>query len=598
VLATSREPLGIPAEVVWSVPPLPVPADRTEPIAALAESPAVQLFVARARAARHDFELDETNAPAVAEICIRLDGVPLALELAAARMRSMSADQLAQRLPERFRVLAGSRRATDPRHRNLRDLVQWSYELLTDEEQRVFERLSIFAGSFNLERAERVCAGHGIDGVDVPGRLATLVDKSMVTAERPGGPTTRYRQLETLREFGREQLLERPEAASIRGAHADVHVELAERARIGLGGPDEARWVRELDATFDDMREAHASAIADGDADHALRLVIALCEYAWRLIRYELQMWADASVALPSASDHPLYPVALGIVAYGRFVRGDLDAAAEVGERAIAAADRLGTSTMGIAERAIGNARFFQGRPDEACVLADRMIERTIALDSASLIAHAYYMRSVAETSVGDSELAATLAEFSTEAAQRSGSPTAHAQAEYAVGMSLEKKDPPQALQHLDRSVVHAESVGNRWIRAFALTESLWIRAQLGEPRDALVRYHDVVDTWFRGGDWANQWLSLRHVFAILERLEHDEIAATLYGALVAAGGMRALPVNPGTVDEVSRAVDRLEARLGATEFAEAAEQGRRMRDEEVVRFALAAITAATNPGS
>jgi hypothetical protein len=246
--------------------------------------------------------------------------------------------------------------------------------------------------------------------------------------------------------------------------------------------------------------------------------------------------------------------------------------------------------------RAIGNARFFQGRQNEGCALTDRMIQLTTELDSASLVAHAYYMRSVAETSIGNSESAAALAQLSAEAAQRSGSPTGHAQADYALGMSVEKKDPAAALRLLDRSVVHAESVGNRWIRAFALTESLWIRAHLGEPREALARYHDVVDTWFRGGDWANQWLSLRHVFAILESLEHDEAAATLYGALVAAGGMRALPVNPGTVDEVSRAVDRLAARLGAAEFAEAAEHGRRMRDEEVVRYALAAITEATNP--
>ena len=219
VLATSREPLGIPAEVVWSVPPLPVPADRTDPLANLEENPAVRLFVERARAARHDFELDEANAAAVAEICIRLDGVPLALELAAARMRSMSPEQLAERLPERFRVLAGSRRATDPRHRNLRDLVQWSYELLTEPEQRLFERISIFAGSFDLDRAERVCAGVGIDEADISSLLATLVDKSMVTAERRG-PDSRYRQLETLREFGRERLADRPESAAIRNAHA------------------------------------------------------------------------------------------------------------------------------------------------------------------------------------------------------------------------------------------------------------------------------------------------------------------------------------------------------------------------------------------
>ena len=595
VLATSREPLGIPAEVVWSVPPLPVPSDRSDPVAALAEVPAVQLFVERARAARHDFELDDETAAAVAEICIRLDGVPLALELAAARMRSMSPDQLAERLPERFRVLAGSRRATDPRHRNLRDLVQWSYELLTEAEQRLFERISIFAGSFDLDRAELVCAGAGIDGVDVSGLLATLVDKSMVTAERTG-PMTRYRQLETLREFGRERLATRPESASIRNAHAAVHVELAEQAAVGLGGPDEARWVGELDATFDDMREAHASATSDRDVDRALRLVVALREYAWRLIRYELLAWADAAVTIPGAEDHRLYPVALGIVAYGRFVRGELDPAIEAGERAVAAGTRLGAPTMGLAERAIGNARFYQDRPVEACEWTDRMIAEAVALDVPSLIAHGYYMRSAAETSLGDSEGGAALAQLATSAAIESGSPTAHAQAAYALGLSFETTDPAQALRLLDRSVQHAETVDNRWIRSFALTESLWIRARSGKAPEALRGYHRVIDTWFRGGDWANQWLSLRYVFAIFESLEHDEVAATLHGALENAGVMRALPVGPGTADELSGAVDRLTKRLGTSEFAAAAERGRIMRDEEVVRYALAAIEE-TEPG-
>ena len=149
---------------------------------------------------------------------MRLDGVPLALELAAARVRSMSAAQLAELLPERFRVLAGSRRATDPRHRTLRDLVKWSYDLLTETEQRLFERLSTFAGTFDLERAERVCARNGIDAADVAFLLAALVDKSMLVAETDGS-RTRYRLLETLREFGREQLATRPEGDDLRAAH-------------------------------------------------------------------------------------------------------------------------------------------------------------------------------------------------------------------------------------------------------------------------------------------------------------------------------------------------------------------------------------------
>jgi predicted ATPase/DNA-binding SARP family transcriptional activator len=593
VLATSREPLGVPAEVVWSVPPLPVPRNRDEPLESLAGIAAVQLFVERARAAQPGFELDAATAEAVAEICIRLDGVPLALELAAARMRSMHPAQLAERLPERFRVLAGSRRATDPRHRNLRDLVQWSYELLTDSEQRVFDRLSTFAGSFDLERAELVCAGDGINEVEVSGLLVALVDKSMVVAE-PSGPHARYRLLETLREFGRERLAERTDAGMAHAAHARVHIDLAEQAAVGLDGPDEAHWVEELDASFDDMREAHATALADGDTDRAIRLVVALREYAWRRIRYELLAWADATVTMPCATEHTMYPVALGVIAYGRFVRGELDASVEAGEAAGGAAVRLGTPTYGLAERAIGNALFYLDREVEACEWMDRMLDAATAVDSPSLIAHANYMRSVAETSVGNRDGGAAFAQQSAAAADACASPTARAQAAYALGLSFAEFDPDRALLLLDRSVQHAEAVGNRWIRAFALTESLWLRAKSGQTAGALRGYHDVIDTWFRGGDWANQWLSLRHVFAIFEGIGSDEVAATLYGALDRAGVMHALPLEPGTASDFHQAVDRLTSRLGAGPFAEAAASGHSMRDEEVVRYALAAITAAT----
>ena len=318
VLATSREPLGIPAEVVWSVPPLPVPASVDEPLKVLRDVPAVQLFVERAAFGAPDFVLDDENRAAVAEICIRLDGVPLALELAAARMRSMSAAQLAERLPERFRILAGSRRSTDPRHRTLRDLVQWSYDLLTPVEQRLFDRLSVFAGSFVIERAERVCAGNGIDVRDIPVLLGVLVDKSMLIAH-----DGRFRQLETLREFGREQLARvARRGRRARRAHRGARRPRRAAAPGSRRPATKRQWMAELDASFDDLREAHGAAVAAGDVDSALRIVIGVREYAWRRIRYEHLAWADVTVAMPDASDHPLYPVALGVVAYGLFVRG------------------------------------------------------------------------------------------------------------------------------------------------------------------------------------------------------------------------------------------------------------------------------------
>lgn len=593
VLATSREPLGIPAEVVWSVPPLPVPTRSDLPLAELHDVAAVQLFVERARSAQPDFALDDENHEAVAELCIRLDGVPLALELAAARMRSMSPRQLAERLPERFRVLAGSRRATDPRHRTLRDLVEWSYDLLTPVEQLLFDRLSVFAGPFVLEQAERVAAdGHitagGIDERDIAGLLGVLVDKSMLAAQ--GG---RYRLLETLREFGREQLTVRPDADAIRDAHVAVHAELSRAAARGLNGPHEGQWMADLTASFDDIRDAHRAAVVAGDVDSALRIVIGVREYAWRRIRYEHLTWADATVVMPGASDHELYPVLLGVVAYGHFVRGDLETAIEVGERAVAEAERLGSLTAGLAERALGNAFFFRLQQAEAIGLMERMIDAAAATGAPAILAHAYYMCAVAQTSIGDHDRAREFAAQSATAAIESGSPTALALADYARAISLAAEDPARALALFDRSVQRGESVGNRWIRAFSLTESLWIRAQ-DDPLGALAGYRDVIDTWFRGSDSANLWLSLRYVAAILASLERDEPAAVLYGALDAAGAVAALPLEPSSADEFALVVKRVTERLDPTVLADAIELGRTLGDDEVVRYALGELDASS----
>jgi predicted ATPase/DNA-binding SARP family transcriptional activator len=584
VLATSREPLGIPAEVVWSVPPLPVPARADLPLDEVVDVPAVQLFVERARAAEPGFVLDEDNHEAVAELCIRLDGVPLALELAAARMRSMSPALLAERLPERFRVLAGSRRATDPRHRTLRDLVEWSYDLLTPVEQLLFDRLSVFAGPFVLEQAERVAAGGdgGIDERDIAGLLGVLVDKSMLAAQ--GG---RFRLLETLREFGREQLAARPDANAIRTAHIEVHAELSRAAARGLNGPHEGQWMDDLTANFDDLRDAHRAAVATGDVDSALRIVIGVREYAWRRIRYEHLTWADATVAMPGARDHELYPVLLGVVAYGHFVRGELTAAIEVGERAVAEAERLGSLTAGLAERAMGNAFFYRMQQAEAVALMERMIGAGNATGAPAIVAHAYYMCAVAQTSIGDPERAREFAALSAAAAIESGSPTALAQADYARAISVAADDPARALALFDRSAQRGESVGNRWIRAFALTESLWIRAHQGDPLGALAGYRDVLDTWFRGSDSANLWLSLRYVAAILASLERDEPAAVLYGALEAAGAVAALPLEPSSADEFALAVKGVTERLDPIALTDAVEQGRTFGVEEAVRYAL-----------
>ena len=442
VLATSRESLGLPAEVVWSVPPLPVPPTSDASLESVAAAGAVELFLARARAARPDFALDEATKGAVAEVCIRLDGVPLALELAAARMQSMDARDLADRLGARFRLLAAPRRVADPRHRTLHDVVAWSYELAAPAERALFDRLSVFAGGFQLEQAEQVCAGDGIERADVGGLLANLVDKSMVAASR-SARKLRYHLLETLREFGRERLEAAGELADlVRARHRAAYLELVERVEVGVFGPDEGVWLERLDLEFDNVRQAHVTAVADGDVDVALRLVAAGHEHGFRRIRYEIVAWAEASVALPGAEDHARYPIALGVVAYGQFVRGELDVAIATGQRAIDAARRIGVGTDGLAERAIANAYHYRGAPADSYSWTDRMVDAARASGTLGRVAHALYMQSFSLTARGDLEGGRAAADEALAAARACASPTALAQATFADGIASEQTGP------------------------------------------------------------------------------------------------------------------------------------------------------------
>jgi predicted ATPase/DNA-binding SARP family transcriptional activator len=587
LLTTSREPLALPGEVVQRVAPLAVPPDPDAPPPRVAESPAVQLFTARAVEAASDFVVDDHNARAVAELCVALDGVPLALELAAARMASMDPGQLAERLHARWGVL-GSGRAPDPRHRSLLALVEWSFELLDPAEQRLLADLSVFAGGFELAAVERTCGG--LDGapVDVASVVAALVDKSLVLTDRVDG-RIRYRQLETLRQFGADRLARRPDAGSLHRAHQATYVDLAQRGGAELDGPDEGRWGDQLERDVGNLRVAARTAIEAGDADAALRIVVSCRELAFRRIRYEVIDWAERAVELEAARGHPLAPVGSAIVAYGAFVRGELRRAVEVAERTLADRRRSGAPSFALAERVLGNAHFYLGDHDVAVGWMDRMVQAARASGLPGPLAHALYMRSVAQTSVGDPERGAHLAAEATRAADDAGSPTAESQASYATGLAVAGRDPDAALGCFEHAAERAGRVANHWMRAFALTEAMWLRVRAGEPRSALAGYREVVETWYRGGDWANQWLSLRHVAALLGALGRVEESATLFGAVDHVGATTALPFAPVHARDVHRAAADVDRHLGA-EARSIRRRGAAMGDDAVVAFALGAI--------
>jgi predicted ATPase/class 3 adenylate cyclase len=266
ILASSREALGVKGEVSYAVPSLSSPDIKNLPIMEkLSQYEAVRLFIDRASLVSPSFVVDKDNAPFIAQICYRLDGIPLAIELAAARVKMLSVEQISNRLDDRFRLLTGGARTALPRQQTLRALIDWSYDILSDNERLLLSRLSIFAGGWTIEAAEEVCAGEGIDTYDVLDLLTQLVNKSLVVViEKPrtnlkplsSRGDLRYRMLETIRQYGQERLFEAGEGEKIRARHFDYYLQMAKQLLPEFFGPKELVWMVWLDQEWDNLRAA------------------------------------------------------------------------------------------------------------------------------------------------------------------------------------------------------------------------------------------------------------------------------------------------------------------------------------------------------
>ena len=377
ILATSREALGLPGEIAWPVPPLSMPDPHDPaPLETLAQFEAVQLFVERARFKRSDFALSPANAGQVAQLCHSLDGMPLAIELAAARVTVLSVEQLLDRLSERFRLLTSGSQASLPRHQTLRALVDWSYDLLAEPERALLRRLSVFAGGFGLEAAHEVCMLAMPDTAGTTGGsevndpfatldlLARLVDKSLVIMEEQGSEA-RYRLLETIRQYAWERLEESSEVEEIRSRHLEWYLKLAEEAEPQLRGPHQAEWSERLEAEHDNLRAALAWSQARGredaaTADKGLRLAGALWRF-WSRRGYlsEGRGWLKSILVAQGAPgfwtldwdspakskiQSPKSKIAKALYGLGvlTWIEGDLAEARKLLEEAIAVCEEIG----------------------------------------------------------------------------------------------------------------------------------------------------------------------------------------------------------------------------------------------------------------
>jgi predicted ATPase/class 3 adenylate cyclase len=297
ILATSREALGLPGELAWPVPSLSLPDMKQLPdIEQLSQYESVRLFSDRAVLVQPHFALTKDNALAVAQTCYRLDGIPLAIELAAARVKMISVEQIASRLDDRFRLLTGGSRTALPRQQTLRATIDWSYNLLSDPEKLLFRRLAVFMGGWTLELAEQVCSDGGIEPLEVLDLLGRLVDKSLV-AVIDGKSGARYRILETVRQYAREKLFETDEAAHIRDQHLKAFLDLAEQAEPEIRSANQLSWLDRLDEEIDNLREALEWS-SDREPEACLRLASALWRF-WsiRAYRDEARDWLPRALS-------------------------------------------------------------------------------------------------------------------------------------------------------------------------------------------------------------------------------------------------------------------------------------------------------------
>jgi predicted ATPase/class 3 adenylate cyclase len=349
ILATSRESLGIDGEHVYRVPSLSLPRPEADAAEDVGASDAVRLFVERAQAHDPGFVLDDASAPLVASVSRRLDGIPLALELAAARLSSMSLQQISDRLGQRFRLLTGGSRNAMPRQQTLQATVEWSFGLLTEPEQDVLRRLSVFAGGFELDAAESICAACSADAFDVLDLVSSLVSKSLVIAERMPG-SVRYRMLETIRQYSAQELLRsggEDEVVATRDRHAGYFVGLAQEAAPALSGPGQGRWLARLDTEWENLSAAAGHLAAEGRTDDILRLGVWMQRFAVSRGHCEVLTWLQS--AMESGQTPPGILLANALVAIGwmsdTMLRMDPAAhatAGRCGERSLAMARELG----------------------------------------------------------------------------------------------------------------------------------------------------------------------------------------------------------------------------------------------------------------
>ncbi|OBG83692.1 hypothetical protein A5698_06340 [Mycobacterium sp. E136] len=467
VLATSREGIAIDGEQLIALPPLPV-GERGDDIERLIQTDAVALFVERAAHVRADFSLTASNAPAVVEICRRLDGVPLAIELAASRVIALTPAEIARRLDRRFLELAGGRRGAVERHATLRAAIEWSYDLLRAPEQRLLVRMAVFSGGCTLDAAEGVCSGDAVRREEVVDLITGLVARSLVFVE-DGRPGNRYRLLETIRQYAEQRLTEWGEFESLSVRHAQFYAALCAEAAANFYGPEQLEWARRLNLERDNIKAALATAIDRGDATLAVQLVADHPDGQSQDVSHVGELFtleASRVLELPGAAEEPGYCRVLMVAAHQCFHRGEHTRSGDLSRQALEAERRLLSPLpgprpeVGVSALKAAAALWVGDYADAAASYA--RAAKLATDDGSSGLAAMFLAYSVSsrllgggsvEDAIADAEEAVTLA-------RRSNMPSAIAVSLNALALALVDIDPARARAVLGESLEFSVTPG------------------------------------------------------------------------------------------------------------------------------------------
>lgn len=537
ILATSREVLGVTGESTFQVPSLSLPRSmKTPALPRLRAAEAVQLFLERARSVSPSFEVDESNADAVFQICRRLDGIPLALELAAARVRVLAPAEIAKRLDSRFRLLSSTSRDVMPRHKTLQALIDWSYDHLTEPEQTLLRRLSLFAGGWTLEAAEAVCAGEPIEEWEVLDLISLLVDKSMVELDADAGQETgrvRYRMLETIREYAREKVSAAGEGAAVLERHREYFLAFAEEAEPQLMGREQSSWLTRLALDHDNLRLAiDLCCVPGADPDHGHRLAGALGRYF-----FMRGHWNEGRAVFAQlfSENHPRATAAganaLNWAGNLAKLQGDYGEAGAFLKESLQIRRELG-ETAGIAASLSNLANVIKDQGDYA--RASELYREALDLhretgNQAGLALALHCLGLVADLRE-DRETARERFEESLEIRRRLGNPAAMADTLNNLGSVLETLgDLPSAMERLEEALGIRRELGDQWGAAFVSMNLGLLAKKQGDLRRTREFYDEGLATFRELGDRVSVAGVLMNLGEVSLDLDEYEDAERLY---------------------------------------------------------------------